>query len=627
MTAQTPPLIPLRDFFDDPVRARAQVSPDGKRLAYLAPLDGRMNVWVRDVDGEGDDDRPATHDRVRSIASYRWTRDGERILHLQDTGGDENHHLFVTDATRPETTSRDLTPFDGVRTELLDLPKADHSTVLIAMNRREPTLMDVWRLDLETGELTLELQNPGALVDFVADDAGRVRVVRRQVEGGHHELLVRDDDGDLRLLRRYDRDDDGTPYALTPDGTGVWVRSAAGSDVARLVRVDLADGNEIVVDSHPDVDLEKPLVSDRTGELLGALYRTHDGLDLHPFDDDLAGDWRRLKELHAGDPLIGGIDLEPRLGSADADESVLVVSFNDDRGPGVTYLYRRDTGEAQYLYRPYPKLDPAHLAPMRPVTITSPDGLPLRCYLTLPLGVPTGGLPTVLWVHGGPWARDLWGYNPVVQALANRGLAVLQVNYRGSIGFGKAFVAAAEKQWAGEMHDDLLDAVAWTVDEGIADPDRVAIAGGSYGGYAALVGASFTPDVFACAYSIVGPSNLLTLLRSFPPYWRPMLANTFHRHIGDPDDPDQVEDLKARSPLFRADAIVRPLGITQTVNDPRVTKQESDQIVDALRERGVDVDYLVIEGEGHGFVNGENRLRAFEHMEAFLTRHLGGRRE
>ena len=301
------------------------------------------------------------------------------------------------------------------------------------------------------------------------------------------------------------------------------------------------------------------------------------------------------------------------------------MAFDDDRDPGATYLYDRASGSAELLYRSPPWLDPATLAPMRPVRIDSRDGLVLHSYLTLPLDVEPRGLPAVLLVHGGPWARDAWGYDPEVQLLANRGYAVLQVNYRGSTGFGKAFTHAAEHEFAGRMHDDLIDGVSWLVGEGIADRDRVGIYGGSYGGYAALVGASFTPDVFAAAVSVVGPSSLVSLVRSFPAYWRPFLASTWFRYVGDPEDPEQRADMEARSPLTRVADIRCPLLVIQGANDPRVTKAESDQIVAALRARGVTVEYLVKEGEGHGFVKPENRLEAYGAIERFFATHLGGR--
>lgn len=611
--ARMPPLIPLRDLFDNPERAAARLSPDGTRLSWLAPRDGVLNVWVRDR--AGGEAVPVTDDRERGIHSYLWSRDSRRILYSQDVGGDENHHLLTVDAGGA-TPARDLTPFPGVRAGLIAAPRSTPRQVLVSMNLRDRSLFDAYRLTLATGRLELVGRNPGNILGWTADREGRLRAAMAQTPAGDYEILVRDDEADeLRVVAEYANEDGGHPFAFTPDGSRLWVGSARGSDLMRLVELDPADGSEREIDRDDEVDLSGPVVSDRTGELLGAFY-LRDRVVLHAFDERLARDWERVRALHPGDPRISG---------QDAEETAFIVVFDDDRDPGATYLYDRETGEAEFLYRSRPWLDPATLAPMRPVVITSRDGLPLHSYLTLPLDVEPRGLPAVLVVHGGPWARDAWGYDPQAQLLANRGYAVLQVNYRGSTGFGKSFTHAAEREFAGRMHDDLIDGVEWLVAEGIADRDRVGIYGGSYGGYAALVGATFTPDVFAAVVSVVGPSSLVTLVRSFPPYWRPLLASTWFRYVGDPDDPEQLADLEARSPLNRVDDIVAPLLVIQGANDPRVTKAESDQIVAALRARGVEVEYMVKDDEGHGFVKPENRMDAYGAVERFFARHLGGR--
>jgi dipeptidyl aminopeptidase/acylaminoacyl peptidase len=610
-----PPLIPLRHFFDNPERALARLSPDGRRISWLAPSDGVLNVFVGDVDGG--DAVPVTDDRDRGIRSYLWSRDSRRIIWSQDVGGDENHHLLCADADGGGRT-RDLTPFPGVRAGLIAAPRATPGHVLVSMNLRDRTLFDAYRLTLATGRLQLVGRNPGNILAWLADRDGRLRAARAQTPEGDYELLVRDREGDdFRVVARYANEDGGHAFAFTPDGSRLWVGSARGSDLIRLVELDPADGSEREIDRDDEVDLSGPMISDVTGELLGAVY-LRDRVVVHIWDERLARDWERLRQLHPGDPRITG---------QDADETAFIVTFDDDRDPGATFHFDRETGASRLLFRSRPWLDPATLAPMRPVTITSRDGLPLHSYLTLPLDVEPRGLPTVLMVHGGPWARDAWGYDAQAQFLANRGYAVLQVNYRGSTGFGKAFTHAAEHEFAGRMHDDLIDGVEWVVGEGIADRDRVAIYGGSYGGYAALVGATFTPDVFAAAISVVGPSSLVTLVRSFPPYWRPLLASTWFRYVGDPDDPEQLADLEARSPLNFVDRITAPLLVIQGANDPRVTKAESDQIVQALRERGVEVEYLVKDDEGHGFVKPENRMDAYRAIERFLARHLGGRAE
>jgi dipeptidyl aminopeptidase/acylaminoacyl peptidase len=608
-----PPLIPLRDLFDNPERAAARLSPDGTRLSWLAPRDGVLNVWVRDR--AGGEAVPVTDDRDRGIRSYLWSRDSRLILYSQDLGGDENHHLLCVDADGG-ARARDLTPFPGVRAGLIDAPRATPRHVLVSMNLRDRSLFDAYRLTLATGRLELVGRNPGNIIGWTADRQGRLRAAMAQTPSGDYEILVRDDEADeLRVVAEYANEDGGHPFAFTPDGSRLWVGSARGSDLMRLVELDPADGSEREIDRDDEVDLSGPVVSDRTGELLGAFY-LRDRVVLHAFDERLARDWERVRALHPGDPRISG---------QDAEETAFVVVFDDDRDPGATYLFDRESGEAEFLYRSRPWLDPETLAPMRPVVVTSRDGLPLHSYLTLPLDTEPRGLPAVLVVHGGPWARDAWGYDPQAQLLANRGYAVLQVNYRGSTGFGKSFTHAAEHEFAGRMHDDLIDGVEWLVAEGIADRGRIGIYGGSYGGYAALVGATFTPDVFAAVVSVVGPSSLVTLVRSFPPYWRPLLASTWFRYVGDPDDPEQLADLEARSPLNRVDDIVAPLLVIQGANDPRVTKAESDQIVAALRARGVEVEYMVKDDEGHGFVKPENRMDAYGAIERFFARHLGGR--
>lgn len=608
------PLIPLEHFFDDPERAAARVSPDGRRLAWIAPADGPLNVWVAPV--EGGEPLQVTNDRDRGVRSYSWSRDGARILYLQDTGGDENYHLFAADLDHPEAPDRDLTPFEGVKVGVVDVPRGDHEHVLISTNRRDPSMFDVERLNLTTGAIGFVAENPGNIMGWLTDREGRLRAAYAQTPTGDHQVLVRDaEDQPFRVLAEYANEDSGAPYAFSRDGRELYVGSARDSDLVRLVALDVATGEERLIDADDEADLGAPIISDRTGELIGAVYR-RDRIVLHAFDEAFARDWERVRQIHPGDPMIG---------STDDDETLWTVAFDDDRDPGATYLFDRRTGESRLLFRSRPWLDPAVLAERTPVRIASRDGLTLRSYLTLPIGVEPTNLPTVLYVHGGPWARDSWGWDPAAQFLANRGYAVLQVNYRGSTGFGKSFTHAAEREFAGKMHDDLIDGVNWIVGEGIADPSRVAIYGGSYGGYAALVGATFTPDVFAAAISVVGPSNLVTLVRSFPPYWRPLLAGTWFKFVGDPDDPEDLPDLEARSPINKVDQIRAPLMVLQGANDPRVKKAESDQIVEALRARGVPVEYIVKDDEGHGFVKPENRLDVYRAVERFLATHLDGR--
>ena len=607
-------MIPIEHFYDDPERAAARVSPDGRRLAWIAPADGPLNVWVAPI--EGGEPVQVTNDRDRGVRSYSWSRDGARILYLQDTGGDENYHLFAAELDRPDASDRDLTPFDGVKIGVVDVPREDPGHVLISTNRRDRGVFDVERLDLETGAIELVAENPGNVMGWLTDREGRLRAAYAQTPIGDHQVLVRDaEDQPFRVLADYANEDSGAPYAFSADGSQLYVGSARDSDLVRLVTLDVATGEERVIDADAEADLGAPIISDRTGQLVGAAYR-RDRIVMHALDEAFARDWDRVRQIHPGDPMIG---------STDDDETLWTVGFDDDRDPGATYLFDRRTGASRLLFRSRPWLDPTILAERKPVRITSRDGLTLPSYLTLPVGVDPVGLPTVLYVHGGPWARDSWGWEPTAQFLANRGYAVLQVNYRGSTGFGKSFTHAAEREFAGKMHDDLIDGVDWIVGQGIADPERVAIYGGSYGGYAALVGATFTPGVFAAAISVVGPSNLVTLVRSFPPYWRPLLAGTWFKFVGDPDDPDDLKDLEARSPINKVDQITAPLMVMQGANDPRVKQHESDQIVEALRARGVPVEYIVKADEGHGFVKPENRMDVYRALERFLATHLGGR--
>ncbi len=396
------PLIPLRHLFDNPERAAARLSPDGRRLSFLAPRDGVLNVWVRDV--EGGEPWPVTDDRHRGIRAHLWSRDSTRILYLQDAGGDENHHVYCVDAAGGR--AQDLTPFPGVRAGLIAAPRATPRHVLVSMNLRDRSLFDAYRVTLATGRLELVGENPGDIAGWQEDRAGLVRAAVAQTPTGDHRILVRDDEGSpLRVVAEYANEDGGNPFAFTPDGARLWVGSAKGSDLMRLVELDPADGSEREIDRDDEADLSGPVISGLTGELLGAMY-LRDRVELHAFDDRLAADWETLRGLHPGDPHITG---------QDEQETRWVVTFDDDRDPGATYLYDRTTRTAEFLYRSRPWLDPDVLAPMRPVTITSRDGLALHSYLTLPVGVDPVGLPAVLVVHGGPWARDAWGYDPEAQ--------------------------------------------------------------------------------------------------------------------------------------------------------------------------------------------------------------------
>ncbi|OFJ52937.1 S9 family peptidase [Mycolicibacterium grossiae] len=625
-----PELITVEDLFSPPVKAGATISPDGTRLAYLAPWKGRLNVWVQPVDGTEDDARCVTADETRSVLSFDWTDDPRWLLYLQDDGGDENWHVFRVDLDDPDADAVDLTPFPG-RRAYLELPASLPGKAIVACNKRTEELLDAYELDIATGEMTMIAENPGGVAGWLSGRSGQLFAMSLTADGN---AVVQQWDraaAALRTIAVYD----GTDYPLgifpmvvTPDGTGIWMGSNEGSDLTRIVRLDVATGAQFAVDAHPTLEVDnrglvapvvpQPLIQDRrTGELLGVRY-LGERQEIRALDPHFAEVLAAIEQLSDGD--VG-------LLSSDLSGQRWVVGFNHDRRPGHTFFYDHATGQSRPLYRPFPHLEDKTLAPMTPVTIPSRDGLELHSYLTLPPGVPPENLPMVLVVHGGPWARDWWRFDPEVQLFANRGYAVLQCNFRGSTGYGKAFVKAAIGEFAGKMHDDLIDAVDWAVARGYADPQRVAIYGGSYGGYAALVGITFTPDVFAAAVDYVGISSLANFMRTLPPFVRPNLANNWHLFVGDPSDPEQEADMLARSPISRVDQIRTPLLVVQGANDARVVQAESDNLVEALRHRGVEVEYMVKDDEGHGFVNPDNSIDMYHAVDRFLAEHLGGRQQ
>jgi dipeptidyl aminopeptidase/acylaminoacyl peptidase len=618
-----PDHLAVEDLFADPQRAKARISPDGTRFAFLAPWKNRLNVWVQDLDPDAEP-RCVTADETRSVQSFHWTDDPRWLLYLQDDGGDENWHLHRVDLSAPGSPAVDLTPFPGARVVSAEPSLGRPGRLAILLNARNPAEFDLHELDIATGELTMLGECPGLGMSWFQAGGGELLATSLTAEGDV-EILRPDAGGALRrvlLLPGADHPVGGMSQT-TPDGTGMWFGTNEGTDRTRLVRIDLATGETTEVDSHPTFDLDpRPqvfptapatLIRDRAGELLGVRY-LGERQEIRALDPHFAEVLARLQELSDGD--LG------ELTSDDAGQR-WIASFNHDRDPGATWFYDHSTGERRLLFRPLPHLDPESLAPMTPVTITARDGLELPSYLTLPVGVEPSKLPLVLLVHGGPWARDAWGFDPVAQLFANRGFAVLQVNFRGSTGFGKAHTQAAIGELAGAMHDDLIDGVDWAVEQGYADPDRVAIFGGSYGGYAALVGATFTPDRFAAVVDYVGISNLANFMRTQPDFVKPGLVNNWFRYVGDPADPEQEADMLARSPITRVDAIRAPLLVVQGANDARVVQEESDLIVEAVRARGIEVEYLVFDDEGHMFVNRENVIAMFHAADRFITRHIG----
>ncbi|WP_067844444.1 S9 family peptidase [Nocardia lijiangensis] len=625
-----PEFISVEDFFRPPTSAAPSISPDGTRIAYLAPRNNRLNVWIKDLDSN-EEARCVTAEENRGVHDFRWTGDSRWLLYTQDGNGDEKWHLYRVDLDNPGAEAIDLTPFPGATVVHFELPGERPGKALLHLNSRDIEVFDLCELDIATGAITVLAENPGHVAFWMCGPDGDL-FARTLTSAGDIEISRWDvDAATLHPIAVYDGADypmGVLPVRLTPDGSGVWIGSNRGTDRTRLVRLDLTTGAETEVDSHPTFDLDtrgavspvllSPLILDRrTGELIGARYLGERQV-VHALDPHFAAVLENLQKLSDGD--LAAV-------SSDDTGQRWVVTFTHDRDPGVAYYYDHSTGAHRLLFRPYPHVDPESLAPMSPVTIPARDGLSLPSYLTLPVGIEPVGLPMVLMVHGGPWYRDSWEFDPAAQLFANRGYAVLQVNFRGSTGYGKAFVKAAIGEFAGKMHDDLIDAVHWAVEQGYADPDRVAIFGASYGGYASLVGVTFTPDVFAAAIDYVGISDLTNFLRTIPSFAKPHTANNWHLFVGDPDDPEQKADMLARSPITHVDRIRTPLLVIQGANDVRVVRAESDNLVKALLERGVEVEYMVKDDEGHGFANPENQIDMFHAIERFLARHLGGRRE
>jgi dipeptidyl aminopeptidase/acylaminoacyl peptidase len=613
-------LIPRQVLFGNPERTSPRISPDGTQLAWIAPSDGVLNVWVGPADSgqaHGIDwsaARVVTDDSDRGIRMFAWAHDGRHLLYLQDTGGDENWRLHDVDLETMQR--RDLTPFDNVQTQLIAMEKKFPTEILIGLNRDNPQLHDVYRLDLTTGQLAKEVENPG-FIGWMADSQLVVRAGVAPQPDGSLVLMVRGSAGeDWRALLSIAVEDVMTsePIAFSEDGASMLAVSSVGADTGRLVRIDLATGTADVLAEDPDSDVTGVRLHPDTREPQIVTF-LKDRREYQVLDPDVEADLAAIRALHPGDPSF--ID-------ADDADATWLIGFTNDTGAVPYYSYDRETGSGQFLFEHQPELSRYELAPMEPFSFTSRDGLTIHGYATFPRGAGREGLPMVLNVHGGPWARDAWGYNAEAQWLANRGYLCVQVNFRGSTGYGKAFVNAGDREWGGRMHDDLVDAVAFATGQGWADPARVAIYGGSYGGYAALVGAAFTPELFRCAVDIVGPSNLKTLIETIPAYWAPMVSQ-FHRAVGDPAK--DADFLWSRSPLSRADNISIPLLIAQGANDPRVKQAESEQIVAALEKAGIDHEYMLFPDEGHGFAKPENRLRFYAAAERFLAKHLGGRAE
>lgn len=605
----TTPLIPREVLFGNPERADPQISPDGTQLGYLAPVNGVLNVWIRTM-GKNDD-RAVTADTKRGIRNFRWKYDNKCILYTQDVGGDENWRLYQTDIATKQT--RDLTPLEKVRVELVAYDWKTPETVLIQANKRDPKLFDVYRVDLKTGKLELDTENPGDVQGWQADNALQVRAAQVDQPDGGTIIRVRNDvKSPWRELIKWGPDETfGGISGFSPDNKKIWITTSVDVNAARLLEFDIATGERKALASDSQFDVESVITNPKT-DALEVVTFVKDRKAYDFIDPQMKADYQALQKVNHGD--IVGL-------SRTLDDSKWIVSFVSDDAPVTHYVYDRPSQKATFLFTDRPALEKYRLSSMKPIEFAARDGMKIYGYLTTPVGMDPKNLPMVLFVHGGPWGRDTWGYNRYAQWLANRGYAVLQVNFRGSTGYGKQYVNAGDRQWAGAMHTDLLDGKDWAVKQGVADPAKVCIMGGSYGGYATLAGVAFSPEAFACGVDIVGPSNLNTLLKTIPPYWSTILS-TFHKRMGDSE-----EMLNAQSPLFKAGQIKAPLLIGQGANDPRVNKAESDQIVAAMRKNDKAVEYYVFPDEGHGFARPPNNMAFNAATENFLAKYLGGRAE
>lgn len=616
MTNDTPQAavrrIPLEDFFRNSQEAAFQISPNGRYLSYMAPYADRMNVFVRPV--EGGEARRLTDETERSVAGYMWA-DDERLLYMKDTAGDENYQLYGIGIDG--TGRRAYTAFPGVRTSIIDDLEEIPGQVLIGLNRRNPEVFDPYRLDLATGELTQLAENPGNWQGWVTDHEGRLRAVTAIVDGVNTQLLYRDtEEEDFRPVLTTNFKEMVNFMEFTPDNRDVYAATNLGRDKVALVRMDPRTCTELELLYEDDTyDIASISYSRKRRKLLSVYCTGHKEPVRHYFDDDERELRRRLKAHFPG----------YRFGVADTDkaEEHYLIYVGNDRTRGAYHFYDAATDTATKIADIAPWLREGDMVEMHPVRYTTRDGLDIEAYLSLPKGFDMDTarqLPVVVNPHGGPWARDTWGYSSEVQFLCNRGYAVFQMNFRGSTGYGRRFLEASYKQWGLKMQDDITDGVRWLIGRGIADPARIAIYGGSYGGYATLAGLAFTPEFYACGVDYVGVSNLFTFMKTIPPYWRPMLEMMYEQ-VGHPErDHDQ---LAATSPALHADRIRVPLLIAQGANDPRVNKAESDQMVAALLARGIDVEYMVKDNEGHGFHNQENRFDFYRAMERFLARHIG----
>ena len=605
------PLIPMKDFFRNPEKVAYSLSPNGEYLAFMQSWESRLNVFVEKI-GSGQPVR-VTSAKERDIAGFAWKGDN-RIVYVQDTGGDENYRLYAVgiDGSNP----KDLTPFEKVRAQIIDQLERNDNEILVGLNKRQPRVFDVYRINVNTGEMQMIAENPGNYTGWFTDWDGKLRGAIT-TDGVNSTVLFRNTEADkFEPVITTSFKETFAPLLFTPDNKQIYVSTNIGRDKAAVVKYDLATKKEVEkIFEHPEVDVNNLLSSRKRRAITGVSYFT-DKPGFYFIDKQRADLQKDIARRLPG--------YEVRLAGCNREEDKCLVRTYSDRSRGAYYYYDLKSKDFRKLADISPWLNEQDLAPMKPIKYQSRDGLTINGYLTLPKGMPARNLPVIVNPHGGPWFRDTWGYNPEVQFLANRGYAVLQMNFRGSTGYGRKFWEASFKQWGKAMQDDITDGVQWLIKQGIADPKRIGIYGGSYGGYATLAGLVFTPDLYAVGIDYVGVSNLFTFIKAFPPYWKPYLEMIYEM-VGNPESEKDL--LTAASPVFHSDKIKVPLLIAQGANDPRVNKGESDQMVEALKKRGIEVPYIVKNNEGHGFSNQENRFDFYRAMEEFLGKHLGGRVE
>ena len=610
-TASAQAQIPLENFFKNPEKIDYQVSPDGTYFSFMAPYENRLNLFVQKIGS--DTTIRITSETERDITASMWAGNN-RILFVKDTGGDENYQLYGVNIDGSDLKS--YTNFPNVRTHIIDPLEKIDSLVIIGMNKRNPQVFDPYRLNLNTGELTLLAENPGNIQGWMTDHDGKLRVAIAVVDGVNKQILYREtEDQPFQPVLTTNFKETVSFTVFTPDNKMVYALTNIGRDKTALVLMDPKTCEEKeVLYMNDKYDISAFSYSEKKNRLTVVACEGHKGMIRHYFDKE---EEEIRKKLEAQLP---GYDVS--ITSQSRDENIRLIHAGNDRTYGTYYLYDGKENKLTKVADIAPWIKEEEMCAMNPITYTSRDGLTIEGYLTLPKGYTmenAKNLPVVVNPHGGPWARDSWGYNPEVQFLASRGYAVLQMNFRASTGYGRKFTELGYKQWGQAMQNDITDGVEWLIKKGIADPKRVAIYGASYGGYATLAGVTFTPDLYACAVDYVGVSNLLSFMNTIPPYWKPLL-DMMHEMIGDPETDKEM--MEKYSPVFHVDQIKAPLFIAQGANDPRVNKAESDQMVEALRKRGVEVEYMVKENEGHGFYNEENKFDFYRAMEKFLDKYL-----